>query len=84
MFIFFYLSVDDKCYFLVIILSNPEDPDSRNLIFATQTLVKRVEKYSSGSNSKDKSNTPDVSTKWVSRVQLKKIRLTKDIRKINT
>lgn len=63
-----------------------EDSDSRDLIFATQTLVKRTEVV--GSDSKIKESLKGhpikkgVRTKWVSRTHLGKVRLSKDILKV--
>jgi len=67
----------------VTIVNKPEDPDSRDLIFASQTLIKGIEKVINKSQSLPKSK-PVYKTKWTIKTYLQKVKLTKDIRKMKT
>ena len=64
------------------ILNCQEDTDSRDLIVATQTLVKRTEIVESDSKSKGQLNKKGLRTKWTTRTHLGKVRLSKDIFKV--
>lgn len=72
-----------KCqlYVLVTVVQRGNDPDSRDLIFATHSLVKGTEKMILNTFSQTKSRVVN-KTKWTMRTHLQKVQLTKDIQNV--
>jgi hypothetical protein len=63
----------------VTIVQKANDPDSRDLVFATQTLLKGTEKIILSTSNQSKPRFVN-KTKWKMRTHLQKVRLTKDIK----
>ncbi len=66
-------------FYLVTIVQKANDPDSRDLVFATQTLLKGTEKIILSTSNQSKPRFVN-KTKWKMRTHLQKVRLTKDIK----
>jgi hypothetical protein len=65
----------------VVILDRKDDPDSRDLVFTTQALVKELVRTSPPTSKKVKPSQNDLTrTVWTLRTSLQKLSLAKDIR----
>jgi hypothetical protein len=67
-------------FFPVVILDRKDDPDSRDLVFSTQTLVRELVRIPPVKNKKQKQSQSDLArTVWTLRTSLRKLSLAKDI-----
>ncbi len=67
----------------MVILERRDDPDARDLVFSTQTLVQEFVRTTVAppnvKNRKPQNYKPELTTRWTIRTSLRKLSLAKDI-----